>query len=247
LKLTTRGERWDELAVSLLNREAAVEREVNHPNLVSLLGSDLSVRAPLVILPYLDGVNLRRLLHSIYGASEGSAGLLPVSLALSMARQTATALTALHDAGWLHSQVRPEHIVLSPQGHVTLIDLTQARRLASSECDADGSSPLSPHFAAPEASLGGGQLMAATDIYSLGVTLFAALTGRLPFQASSSRRLVIAHRREAPANLRDLRRDASLELAELVHRMLAKEPLRRPSARQLVRWLAELEIEELAN
>jgi serine/threonine protein kinase len=80
----------------------------------------------------------------------------------------------------------------------------------------------------------------------LGIVLYEALAGRPPFAAADPQQLAAMHLRETPPSIRQLRPRVSLEVDELLHRMLAKEPLRRPSDEQLVRWLAELEIEELA-
>jgi len=170
---------------------------------------------------------------------------LPVSFALALIRQIAATLAALHAAGWLHSQVWPRHVTISPQAHATLIDLTRCRRLDCGECDLDGTFPAVPDYAPPE-TFSRRRISAAVDIYSLGVILFEAIVGRRPFAASSPAGWATAHRREAPPDVRSIRATASLEVSELLRRMLAKEPMRRPTADQLVHWLAELEIEELA-
>jgi serine/threonine protein kinase len=75
--------------------------------------------------------------------------------------------------------------------------------------------------------------------------LFEVLTGQPPFVGRDARQVLAMHRSAAPPELRRLRPDASLECSLLVRRMLAKEPLRRPSDEELVRWLAEIEIAEL--
>src|SRR6185503_18932842 len=132
------------------------------------------------------------------------------------------------------------------QGHATLIDLTQAKRLESSECDTDGMFAADAQYAAPETVSRRDRLTSGAETYSLGVIMFELLAGQPPFAAASPKQLMQCHRRQAPPDLRQLRADTSLEVAHLVRRMLAKEPLRRPTDHDLIRWLAELEIEELA-
>ena len=229
----------NDITSALLRREALVSSQIGHSSLIPVLAANGDAHIPHLILPYLEGITLRRLLDS--------SQRLPVSYALCVIRQIAAALAGLHSAGWLHGQVRPQHIILSPQGHATLIDLARARRLESSECDATGAIPASPAYSAPETALSRGRLSAADDAYSLGIVLYEALTGQPPFQATSPRELMHSHFHDAPPDLRELRTDASLEVAELCRRMLAKEPLRRPATSQVVRWLAELEIVELAT
>lgn len=230
---------------ALLKREAAVATEVGHAELVSVLAWDWFACEPHLVLPYLDGITLRRLLdRRLQSALSPGAGP-ALSRALSIVRQVAAALGALHSAGWLHGQVGPRHVIVSPQGHATLIDLTKCRRLASGECEMDGLLPAAPEYAAPE-MFSRSRLTAVADVYSLGVLLFEAIAGRLPFAAKSPQGWAAAHRREAPPDVRAIRPDASLEVREVLRRMLAKEPLRRPTAEQVVNWLAELEIEELS-
>jgi serine/threonine protein kinase len=237
LKALYRNHTREEAASALLRREAAVAADVNHVNLVSVVVARLRGTHPYLVLPYLDGITLRR-------AQQPRSS---VAFALSLVRQVATAIETLHGAGWLHGQVRPEHVIVSPQGHATLIDLTHARRLDSGECETDGGLPFVPAYAVPESMARGGRLNPAADIYALGMLLYEIIAGRPPFVARSPREWMRCHQSEAPADLRQFRVDVPPEVDELVRRMLAKEPLRRPSAKQVVRWLAELEIEELAN
>jgi len=233
----------DQIAAALVRREARVASLVAHAHLTSVLGGKLDGPAPLVVLPYLDGITLRQML--IAQAREPECFSRGPATALLIVRQVAEALAALHGAGWLHGQVRPEHVIVSPQGHGTLIDLAQARRLESEECDAQAWPPSALAYAAPESFLARGRLAAASDIYSLGILLFELLTGQLPFVAAGRRQWVESHLRQRPLDVRDLRPTISRDIAHLLRKMLAKEPLRRPTAEQLVERLAGLEIEEL--
>jgi serine/threonine protein kinase len=233
----------DAIALAMLHREHVVSSDVSHPNLNSVLAADFHARKPVLILPYLEGISLRHLI-----ASRASApNLVPAPYALMLARQLAEALAAMHAAGWLHSQVRPEHVIVSPHAHATLIDLTLARRLDSHECDCGGAQDnRAATYEVPESFSSRRRLTTAADIYSLGIVLFELLTGQPPFSASSLRQLAICHQRQAPPDLRQIHLGLPHDVAHLVRRMLAKEPLRRPSDEQLIRWLTELEIQALA-
>jgi len=225
----------------MLQRETVVAAEVNCQHLAMVVDSQTQ-RHPLhAVLPYFEGVTLRRLVQ--WRAQRGGAA--PVRFCLSVVRQIAAAVKAMHTSGWLHGQVWPEHVIISPRGHATLIDLTQARRLGSAECRADASGETWPIYAAPEMFSAGRQLTGAADVYSLGVLLFELLVGHPPFDGSPGE-VAALHRLTRPPELRRWRSDTSTAMSELVWRMLAKEPLRRPSGEQVVRWLAELEIEEFA-
>lgn len=223
----------------MLRREANVAASASHPNLVAVLTADLHGPAPHLLLPFLEGMTSRQLLAAARQP-------LPVPMSLWIARQMAEALAALHRAGWLHGQVRPQHVIVSPQGHATLIDLSLCRRLESEECAGGQSPPELVAYASPESFLARGRLTAASDAYQLGLLLHELLAGRPPFESADPTLLARMHRSQAPPNVGAVRPDAPQEVAHLLRLMLAKEPLRRPSDDELVRWLTELEIEALS-
>jgi len=231
---------------ALLRREAAVASTVKHPNLICILAADHDAPRPYSLLPYREGVSLRNLLQQLAPRGTYSPpALLSIPRVLGIARQTAEALAAMHHAGWLHGQVRPEHVVLSPQGHATLIDLTMARRLESLECEFKESHLLAAVYSPPEMSMTRQPISLMADTYSLGIVLHEALTGQPPFTESSPRKLLARHQTEAPPDIRQLRPGIALEVVKLLRLMLAKDPSRRPTDSQLLRWLAELEIASL--
>lgn len=228
----------DPLPRALLAREAAVARRVRHPNLIAVLSDASGDDQPYLLLPYLAGATLAQVLRS-------HCQPLPVTVSCLIARQAAAALAALHEALWLHGDVGPANLLVAAGGHTTLLDLGLARRIGSDECQSELLVALTPGYAAPEQYFPHGQLTAAADVYSLGLVLFEMIAGRPPFAEAHPAELARLHRRQAPPDLRHLRQGVSRELAELVRRMLVKEPLRRPPASDVVRWLAEIEIAEL--
>ena len=163
-----------------------------------------------------------------------------------MVRQVAAALAVLHAKGWLHGDVKPENVLVSPQGHATLIDLGLARRLGSRECQGGEVLAGTLAYVAPETFLPAARLSGEADIYSLGALLHELLTGQPMFEEADPTRLALLHLRQAPPDVREAALDVPPILARLVMRMLAKEPLRRPAASEVVRHLTRLEIELLA-
>ena len=147
----------------------------------------------------------------------------------------------------IHADVKPANILVSPSGHATLIDFGFVQTPA--EASHWATRPLAGTLAyiAPEMVTSALAAGPRSDIYSLGVTLYEMLTGRRPWDSDDPGELATLHREAKPADIRALRPDVPESVAELVHSMLAKDPLRRPaSARELASRLVRLEIESFS-
>lgn len=228
----------DRQAKAMLQREARVARQVTHPHLTTVLSSELDKPPHYLVTPYYAGATLKQTLEL--------GERLPTPHALWIVRQTAEALSALHDAGWLHMDINAGNILVAATGHATLIDLGLARRLedeaSTKQCIAG-----TPACMAPELFQANMTLSPAADIYSLGVVLYQLLVGTLPFEDDDPMQLVAAHLETPPPSLRQRLPHVPTRLARLVRRLLAKEPLRRPAIDELIATLADLEIETFAE
>jgi eukaryotic-like serine/threonine-protein kinase len=232
---------WHDAAhgLAILAREVQVGRRVVHPHLVPILAAHLVEPPYFLVMPLLAGCSL--------AADLRVRAPLELPLAFWFARQVAEALAALHQAGWMHCDVKPSNILISPAGHVTLIDLGFARHIDESNAATDRPVLGTINYIAPEIlySAAGGNLK--SDVYSLGVTLFEMLTGRLPFDGEDIAELALQHRQARPTNVRGLVPHLPTRGARLVNQMLAKEPLRRPPPQDVVERLMALEIETFAD
>ncbi len=236
----------DPRALAMLRREARVGRAVTSPHLVSILDAQAQRPPHFLVMPWLEGRTLRSLM------AEASNAPLTTSFALWIARQVAQALEALDRAGWMHADIKPANVMISPVGHATLIDLGLARRPADEGAAATAELAGTPWYMAPEVLLGVGPVDVRSDLYSLGAMLYEMLSGRPPFPSADAAALVEAHRAGEATPVRDLVPHTPAPVARLAHRLLAKEPLRRPqSPRELLGELVALEIayfgEEIAR
>ncbi|REK10838.1 MAG: serine/threonine protein kinase [Planctomycetota bacterium] len=229
----------DPRGLAMLGREVLVARDVAHPHLVPILAAELEDPPYYLMMPRLEGVSLAAVLAGDV--------LLDLPMTFWLLRQTAEATTALARAGWMHGDIKPSNVIVSPSGHATLVDLGFAARSPqrSSIC----CRPLlgTINYMAPEMlySSYGGDVQ--SDVYSLGVMLFEMLAGRLPFDAQDVAELALQHRQQLPGDVRTLAPRVPLRAARLVKQMLAKEPLRRPAPEELVERLIALEIETFAE
>ena len=146
-------------------------QSVSHPHLVPVLAASVLEPPRLLVMPWLEGASLQ--------ARLAAGETFNIPKALWIARQTAEALDGLHAAGWMHGDVTPGNIHVSPAGHVTLIDLSFARR--SDEIGSAADRPImgTCSYIAPEYLTSALRPDIRSDIYSLGVVLFEMLSGRV--------------------------------------------------------------------
>jgi serine/threonine-protein kinase len=233
-----RKEWWrDPHAIEMQRRAAWVGRKVSHPHLLPVLSAGVEQPPFYTVSPKLEGKSLARVLES--------QRRLPLAITLWIARQVAEALDALHTtARMIHSDVKPANIVVAPDGHATLVDLGFVHTPGESRHWSMRPVYGTLNYLAPEALTSALAASPQSDVYSLGVTLYELLVGALPFVGRDAEHLIRLHRESKPACIRERRADVPKPVASLVHRMLAKDPLRRPeTAAAVAQELVRLEID----
>lgn len=224
------------LAERLLKREVEVAREVSHPNIVPILAWQFRQSPRYLVMPWLAGQTLRKMLKS--------QAPLPLAEALWIARQMAEALAALHQVGWIHRDLKPENVIISQDYHVTLIDLGFCVRQAEVQASAGLPVAGTPSYLAPEWFLPGYRPDGRADLFSLGLVLYEMLTGKRPYRVTNRHSLPAVHRSGRYASIRKVAPQLPEEITQLVARLLARVPVRRPSSAESVcEALRRLEIE----
>jgi serine/threonine protein kinase len=236
VKVLNRDWQDDATAVKLLQREARACLAVQHPHLVKLLDAHVTRPPYFLVMEMLGGESLRRRLRRDYR--------LDVATTLWIVRQTAEALAALHRAGLAHADIKPDNIRVVGDGRAILLDLGFAHRpgenaqLLQQGYVLGTVNYLAPELCGPDPVDG-----LASDIFSLGVTLFEMLTGQMPYPPGSIAQTFRRHEADPPA---DVRRHAvgplPAGLPKLLERLLARHPDDRPRAPAVVQQLIGLEI-----
>jgi serine/threonine-protein kinase len=228
----------------IIENEAEVAHKIDSLYVVKLCDACLDADPPYLVLEWLSG----RTLESRLSAQPD----MTCREAVWIARQCAQGMQALLVAGYAHGDIKPSNIFLADSGQVKLIDLGFARpdRLRTPEITGVLGSALTgtPEYLAPEALVSGDPGGVARDLYSLGVTLFRMLTGTLPFSGESVSDVLRQHQQAVAPHLRSLVPGVPREVSEFVHRLLAKQPVRRAGGLSwLVHDLIALELLLLAS
>ncbi|HYT33578.1 MAG TPA: protein kinase [Ktedonobacteraceae bacterium] len=202
-------------------REAKAASQLDHPNILPIYAYGEQDGLPYIIMPYMPGGTL-----SDYIANNGCLTLHEAQWYLE---QIASALDYAHEHGCVHCDVKPANILLDSDGSVVLSDFGIAhvmrRDIISEQSPTKSPGTLmgTPDFISPEQALGQ-PLDGRSDIYSLGITLFYLLVGRLPFLAESTIAVALLQVHGAPPALSLLRADISPYTDSVIQKALAKRP-----------------------
>jgi serine/threonine protein kinase len=215
--------------------ETQLLASLNHPALVTLFDAHVAEEAPrYLVMEYVDGPTLQSVL---------TAGPLPPMTVARIARDLAEALHVVHRAGIVHRDVKPSNVLLRPSSvpgeefHAKLADFGIAYLLDSTRLTLPGTVIGTAAYLSPE-QVTGGAPGPASDIYSLGLVLIEALTGRRAFAQESGTEAALARLAGDPVIPGALGAGWGAVLTD----MTARDPVRRPSALDVVIRIAELSV-----
>ncbi|MBK8726404.1 MAG: TonB family protein [Holophagaceae bacterium] len=177
-------------ALERFQREAEISARLNHPNVITIhdVGTD-PVMGPFIAMEYVKGQSLATMIRA--------QGPPPVDQVLRIIAQASRALHAAAGEGIVHRDVKPENILVSPEGRVKLTDFGIAK-LGESNLTTVGGVVGTPSYIAPEL-LRDAVASAVTDCYALAVTAFESITGDLPFKGESVASMLLRIVHEPPA------------------------------------------------
>ncbi len=207
-------------AVERFRREAQALARVDHPHLVRVFGAGEDRGHLWLAMEYVPGRTLDRLLRDAERPS--------TERAVRWASQLARALAAVHAAGVVHRDVKPSNVVIDRSGAARLLDFGLAKDESSDRITATGAFQGTPHYAAPEQIAGDRAAIGPrVDVYGLGVTLYEALAGRVPFGGETAEQVFMNAMTGEAEPLRRRNRTISRDLETVVHHAIEREPKRR--------------------
>jgi beta-lactam-binding protein with PASTA domain/predicted Ser/Thr protein kinase len=201
--------------VERFRREAEAAAGLQHPNVVGVFDRGGVNGTYYIAMEYLEGRSLKELID---------AGLTP-SAALALVRQILEAARFAHRHGIVHRDLKPLNVIVDSDGHATVTDFGIARA-GVSEITQTGSVMGTAHYLSPEQAQGL-EVTPSSDLYSIGVILYEALTGEVPFEGDSAVAVALKQVSQTPQRPSAINPDVSPALDAVVMRALAKDPQQR--------------------
>lgn len=214
----------------LFLNEAAMVGKLSHPNIVGVYDAVVEGDLRYIVMEFVGGGSLKKFCTET--------NLLPVRQAVLIIFKACRALDYAFQNGVIHRDIKAANILLSDRDDIKISDFGTAQISQSTHTQIDGFVG-SPAYMAPE-QINEEDPSVQTDIYSLGVTMYELLAGRLPFQAANSVAMINKILNEEPTPLKSIRPDIPDKLVEIVEKAMARDTAKRyPAWYAMARDLAE--------
>jgi serine/threonine protein kinase/TolB-like protein/Tfp pilus assembly protein PilF len=232
------------VSVDRFKREIMLSAALQHPHIVPVLSAGEADGLPFFIMPFVEGESLRARL---------ARGPLSVREAVSILKDVGRALQYAHGRGIIHRDIKPDNILLTG-GTATVTDFGVAKAISASRESAKltpggartgtitlvGTSIGTPAYMAPEQAAGDPSTDHRADLYALGIVGYEMLVGAPPFHGRAPQQLLAAQLTEPPTPIGHRRYDVPAALAQLIMRLLEKDPGKRPkTANEVIRSLED--------
>jgi serine/threonine protein kinase/alpha-beta hydrolase superfamily lysophospholipase len=251
LKIMAADRSRDEQWIRRFHREARSAGSLNHPNIITIHEVGEFDGQHFIATEFVEGVTLRKY-----------AGKSPIQMeqALEITLQIAAAMDSAHKNGVIHRDLKPDNVMVRPDGLVKVLDFGLAKPAEASvgaESDPEHTSSASfrseagivvgtTSYMSPE-QLRGQELDGRSDVFSLGIIFFQLLTGRHPFRGGTSNDVMAAILEKAPLSFTECNASLPGPVVQWVHRCLVKDRDHRATSRQLVEGLRQIKESEAAE
>jgi eukaryotic-like serine/threonine-protein kinase len=211
-------------------RESRAVAQLSHPNVVAVIDAGDDAGHPYIVFEYVEGDTLKERIDRF--------GRLPLDEAAAYAIEIGRGLQAAHLAGMIHRDVKPQNVLIDPEGRAKVTDFGIALSQESDGLTKTGRVLGTTDYVSPEQAMGR-EVDARSDVYSLGILLYEMLIGDVPFKAETLVGVAMKHVNEPLPSIQKRRPGVSAALAAVVERATQKEPKKRYS--DMGEMLADLE------
>ena len=222
----------DEEFIRRFDSEAKAVASLNHSNIVKVFGVGHEGQFRYIVEEYVEGITVKDLINQN--------GHLDWRNAVPIVIQISLALDYAHQKGIVHRDIKPQNILISRDKVSKITDFGIARAASSTTITMTGGVIGSVHYFSPEQARGS-KVGPQSDIYSIGVTLFEMVTGRVPFDGESNVSIAVKHLQETPPIASSMMQGIPMGLDAIINKCMQKSPEKRyQSMRQLVTELDAL-------
>lgn len=225
-------------AIASFTREIRAQAQMDHPNLVRALYAGHDGNVYYLVTEFVPGTDLRKFVRARQR--------LTMNEAATIISQAAKGLAYAHSRGMVHRDVKPGNLLVTPDGHTKVSDLGLAGFLGDVDPDDPriGKVVGTADYLAPELIQNPNSISPAVDVYSLGCTLYYAVTGKVPFPGGTAKDKALRHVESAPLKPSRINPELSEEFEEVIAAMMEKDPARRIQtavevAERLAPWARE--------
>ncbi len=204
----------DEEFVKRFRVEAQAAASLNHPNIVSIFDVGKQDDIQYIVMEMIDGITLKE-----YIAGKGA---LPWREAVSIAIQICSAIEHAHRNFIVHRDIKPHNIMITNEGIAKVTDFGIARAVTSATITMVGSTIGSVHYFSPEQARGG-FIDEKSDLYSLGITIYEMVTGKVPFDGESPVAIALKHIQEKPQKPIDVKPSIPKGVNDLIVKAMKKD------------------------
>jgi serine/threonine-protein kinase len=213
IKLMHREIATDSDQLERFRREARAVAQLSHPHIVGVIDTGEDDGRPYIVFEYVEGETLKDRIRR--------QGRLPIPEAVAYAIEIARALGAAHERSIVHRDVKPQNVLIDPEGSAKVTDFGIARTLEEEGLTAEGRVLGTTDYVSPEQALGQ-RVTGQSDLYSLGIVLFEMLTGDVPFRGENQVAVAMKHVRDELPDVQAVRPEVSATLAAVVETATAK-------------------------
>ncbi|MGI9457984.1 MAG: serine/threonine-protein kinase [Aeoliella sp.] len=233
--------------IARFRHEIRTQAQLDHPNLVRVNYADHEGDTYFFVTEFVPGADLRKIVRRL--------GPLGYEAAALIVQQAAEGLEHAHRRGLIHRDIKPGNLLVTPDAVTKLIDLGLAWYLEADIHAAKQGDRLkivgTADYLAPETIRDPGRIVPVSDIYSLGCTLYYAVTGKVPFPGGNPAEKMERHVKETPLSPEQLQPNLPQGFVQLISEMMTKDPKQRvPSAaavaERLKAWASETSIAEVS-
>jgi serine/threonine protein kinase len=208
----------DKTVIERFGQELKTARKISHRHVCRMFDIGEEAGVHYITMEYIPGEDLRSLIKRI--------GQLTVAKTIHIARQICEGLAEAHAMGVVHRDLKPQNIMIDREGNAKIMDFGIARFVRAKGLTTTGTIIGTPEYMSPEQAEGKG-IDQRSDIYSLGIVLFEALTGQVPFEGGTPLSVAMKHKMEPPPDPRKLNIQIPGDLGNLILKCLGKEPEQR--------------------